>query len=87
MTLDPARHRMEALVGLAWAEIETRHPAQAAAFEATCKPIEAIIECLPNDERYDELVKQTEAETDIGNVVKAVVPVITDIALKLIAGA
>jgi len=87
MTLSAAQQRMEALAGLAWAEIKTRHPAQANAFEATCTPIEAIIECLPNDERYDELVAQTEAETDIGNVVKVVLPVITDIALKLIAGA
>jgi len=71
-------------VGVAWAEFKLRHPAQAsgAASMVAGEIVPELVAMLERDDDYDDLVRVTERETNIGRVVEAITPV----AMRILTG-
>lgn len=72
--------RLVHATGLIWSTYKGRHPNLAAAIEAELgTPIDRVIETLDKGPEYQELLAQTEAETNIANLVKILAPIVMDV--------
>ena len=83
--MDP-KLMVEKATSLAWAQFETEHPNLAASLERIFgdQSRARVIQSLQNDQRYQSLVEQTDAEADIGAIVSSLLPIVTDVAMKLL---
>ena len=76
--------RLEQTLGRVWNDLRKRHPTQCAVFEATCSnPVQAAMMVLEQGEDYQDLVKQTEAETSVAVLFKTLGPVLLEVFYKL----
>ncbi len=80
------KQMIEKATSLAWAQFEAEHPNLAASLERTFgDQLQAkVIQSLQNDERYQSLVEQTDAETNVAAIISSLLPIVTDVAMKLL---
>jgi len=72
---------IESATGLVWADFKNRHPNQARGMEALLGDapiVPAIIAVLQKGEQYQQLVAETQAETDVAGVIKGMAPIIME---------
>ena len=83
--MDP-KLMVEKATFLAWGQFEAEHPNLAAALERVLgdQSQARVIQSLQNDQRYQDLVEQTDAEANVATVVASLLPIVTDVAMKLL---
>lgn len=70
------RAQLEEALGMMWTDYKSRHPHLASAVEIELgDPITVVVNKLDEGPEYQELLTQTEAESQIANVVKALAPI------------
>lgn len=76
--------RIALAVGIAWGDFAARHPNQAAAVAALDDFPTLLCAEIERDAAYAALVEQTDAETNVANLVAAVGPLILNAVITLL---